>query len=93
MISFPIQYFSASYTRSFLLDFGIEDGLPMDVWCPHFISTEQEAFLKKDKTRDMGILTSGWVDVVKAFKLKADKTCVFDFVVENNIVCLDITPL
>lgn len=59
MISFPILYFSASYTRSFLLDFGIEDGLPMDVWCPHFINTDQEVFLKKDKTRDMGILISG----------------------------------
>ena len=51
MILFPIQYFSARYTRRYLLDFGIEDGLPMDAWFPHFINTDQEVCLKKDKTR------------------------------------------
>ena len=65
----------------------------MDVWCPHFINTEQEVFLKKDKTRDMAIITTGWADIVEDFKLKEETICIFDFVVENNVVRLVITPL
>jgi hypothetical protein len=52
------------------MDFHIEEAeLPMDTWCPHFIETEIYVWLKVDKTRYMGILITGWADVVKSFEL------------------------
>ena len=90
---YKFQYFLASYTRKYLLGFGIEEGLPMDTWCPHFIETDHEVWLKKDKTRDMGILTTGWSAGLKKFNLKEETIYVFDFVVENNVVRLFITPM
>jgi hypothetical protein len=77
----------------YLLDFHIEEyGLPMDTWCPHFIDTEKYVWLNVDKTRDMGILTTGCADVVKAFELQEETICIFEFIVENNVVCLVINP-
>jgi hypothetical protein len=70
MILFLFQYFSINYTRRYLMDFHIEEAeLPMDTWCPHFIETEIYVWLKVDKTRYMGILITGWADVVKSFEL------------------------
>ena len=60
---------------------------------PHFIETDHEVWLKKETTRDQGILTTGWSDALKKFNLKEETVCVFDFVVENNVVRLVITPL
>jgi hypothetical protein len=41
----------------------------------------------------MGILICGWDDVVKDFQLKEETICVFDFVIENDVVHLVITAL
>jgi hypothetical protein len=66
----------------------------MDTWCPpHFSDTEQEGLLKMDKTRDMGILITSWADVVKAFELKEETICMFNFIVENSVIHLVITPI
>jgi uncharacterized protein YdeI (YjbR/CyaY-like superfamily) len=53
MILFVFHYFSASYTRRYLPDFGIEEERSMDTWCSNFIETEQEVWLKKDDTRNV----------------------------------------
>ena len=94
MILFLFQYFSVNYTRRYLLGLHIEeDGLPMDTWCPHCIETERYVSVKINKTRDMGILTTGWADVVKAFELQEETICIFEFIVENNVIRLVIIPL
>ena len=65
----------------------------MGISCHHLVNTEQEVLLKMDKTRDIGILTVGWPYVVKTFELHEITIYMFEFTVENNGVCLVITPV
>jgi hypothetical protein len=37
----------------YLLDFDIEEGLPMGIWCLHFIKIEKYVWLKKNKDNEL----------------------------------------
>lgn len=75
------------------MDYATEQGMPIDTFCMYVDDDDQDVWLKKGKTDNRAILTTGWPDAVKAYGIQENTICVFGFIVEFNKLCLSITPL